>query len=433
MTIISRLRCGTCGYRVTFHSHMKKAVCPKCREFVETKFLLLPSRPVKCRECGTRLEPVKTLDEDGCPLYDCPKCGGRMVRDAPQEAPPRNECKQCSGTKYDGNPVKVPVKCPKCGVEYKFPAAWMVEGKKPVLIFCSKKDWPDRFRMDTKGLEGKGTLITYEEEAASVLRKMLPKHDVRCVCSRNFRLVCKPIGGIVCCRLECMVPEDGREYTNFLSSCDRCNGWIACARIDHVSRKEGHEMIGLICTKCGKQMGAWLHSDCGGMVREDGKGSYVCGKCNQHISKDSRRAMEKAADWHEKGFRYVCPHCGKETKGKQSAESLPIRYMDGQKPVLYQMHKVLCTECGKDMIFLRVDTKCLHCKRPVTLARASEHPSRETRDLFCPWCGEMLSEKVHVGCGGIIREENAVHHGPLSARADLICSKCKKRLGEVVS
>lgn len=132
-------------------------------------------------------------------------------------------------------------------------------------------------------------------------------------------------------------------------------------------------------------------------------------------------------------FMRICPHCGKETKGKESPETVPIRYKDGQRTVPYQMHKVICTNCGKDMIFIRVETKCHSCGRPVTIARAGENPSRDMRNLFCPWCGEQLNEKVHVGCGGIIGEENAVHHGPLSARADIICPKCRKRLGEVVS
>jgi predicted RNA-binding Zn-ribbon protein involved in translation (DUF1610 family) len=131
---------------------------------------------------------------------------------------------------------------------------------------------------------------------------------------------------------------------------------------------------------------------------------------------------------------YICPHCGKETQGRLGTETLPIKYrnLSGEQ-VIYQMHKVICTECGKDMIFFRVETKCHSCGRPVVLARAAENPSRDIRNLFCPWCGEQLNEKVHVGCGGIIREENAVHHGPLAAHADLICSKCRKHMGEVVA
>ena len=148
---------------------------------------------------------------------------------------------------------------------------------------------------------------------------------------------------------------------------------------------------------------------------------------------DIEKIIKEADEKDKKNFRYICPHCGKETKGKESPETVDVNYMDCGISIPISLNKVFCTECGKDMIFLKADTECINCKKPVILARASEHPSKDKRGLFCPWCGEKLNETFHVGCGGIIKVENFYHHGPLAAGGDLICDKCKKDFGRVQS
>lgn len=136
-----------------------------------------------------------------------------------------------------------------------------------------------------------------------------------------------------------------------------------------------------------------------------------------------------------KPARRPCPYCGKESFGKEGErkEGSVIRYKDGDGFVPYFEKSMHCTECGKDMVFLMFD-KHVRCKCSFDLGIARIVPSfRGDSRLFCPICCEDLGMSIHRGCGGIIREENAVHHGPLAAHADLICSKCRKHMGEVVA